>query len=141
MVFYNTLQPYHILEHKGIQYGVCRDFSHLCRYRRLRQVVHNPNDMENRFAALETTNPFQTDQEINYYVVPSHEENRLDIIAYKMLGSAEYSWAIAYFNNIEDGFTVTEGQKLMIPKSITALFSKGEVLAPVNPLTLNLGTE
>lgn len=141
MIVYNTLEPYHILEHKGIQYGVCRDFNHISRYRRLRQVVHNPQDIIDRFAALETPNPFETHQDIRYYVVPASEENRLDIIANKLLGSAQYAWVIAYFNRIDDGFTVYSGQRLMIPNSITSLFDKGEVLAPISPLTLNLGTE
>ena len=61
--------------------------------------------------------------------------------AYKFLGSAQYAWVIAYFNNIEDGFSVYAGQKIRIPKTITQLFEKGECLASVSPLTLNLGTE
>lgn len=141
MRWYDTLRPYDILEHKGIQYGVCRDFSHISRYRRLRQVVNNPQDQADRFITLETPNPFETHSPITYYEVPEHEENRLDIIAYKMLGSAMYAWAIAYFNDIEDGFTAHPGQKLRIPKTITQLFEKGECLASVSPTTLNLGSE
>lgn len=141
MRFYDTLISYDTLEHKGIQYGVCRDFKHISRHRRLRQVVHNPSDMKDRFVALETPNPFQTQADVTYYEVPAHEENRLDVIAFKLMGSAQYAWTIAYFNGIEDGFTVHEGQKIMIPKSFTQLFNKGEVLASVSPLTLNLGTE
>ena len=141
MKFYDTLRPYAKLEHKGLQYGVCRDFNHISRYRRLRQVINNPQDSYERFITLETPNPFETNTQVSYYEVPQHEENRLDIIAYKFLGSAQYSWALAYFNGIEDGFTVHSGQKLRIPKTITQLFEKGECLASVSPLTLNLGTE
>lgn len=141
MKFFDTLVPYDVLEHNGIQYGVCRDYQHISRYRRLRQVIHSPSIMEDRFVALETPNPFETHSDVTYYEVPSHEENRLDIIAYKFLGSAQYAWTLAYFNGIEDGYTVHEGQKIMIPKSFTQLFNKGEVLAAVSPLTLNLGTE
>ena len=141
MKFYDTLVPYDVLEHNGIQYGVCRDYQHISRYRRLRQVIHSPAIMEDRFVALETPNPFETHSDVTYYEVPSHEENRLDIIAYKFLGSAQYAWTLAYFNGIEDGYTVHEGQKIMIPKSFTQLFNKGEILAAVSPLTLNLGTE
>ena len=141
MKYFDTLRPYDILEHKGIQYGVCRDFSHISRYRRLRQVVNNPQELLDRFITLETPNPFQTDSEVTYYDVPQSEENRLDVIAYKTLGSALYAWAIAYFNHIEDGFTVHAGQKLVIPKAITQLFEKGECLASVSPTTLNLGSE
>lgn len=139
--FIDTLRPYDILEHKGIQYGVCRDYNHLCRYRRLRQVTNNPSDMTERFIVLETPNPFETHSEVTYYEVPQHEENRLDVIAYKLLGSAQYAWAIAYFNNIEDGYTAHAGQKLAIPRTITQLFEKGECLASVSPNTLNLGSE
>jgi len=141
MKFYNTLEPYQIIEHEGIQYGVCRDFNHICRYRRLRQVINNPQNPENRFIALETPNPFETHIEVNYYEVPQSESNRLDLIAYKLLGSAQYAWIIAYVNGIQDGFTARPGQKLIIPKNITQLFDKGECLASVSPLTLNLGTE
>lgn len=137
----NTLEPYKILDYGGIQYGVCRDFDHISRYRSLRQVVHKPDEMDERFVALETCNPFITHTEVVYYDVPAHEENRLDIIADKFLGSATYSWVIAYFNHIEDGFSVYEGQRLMIPLSISALFNSGELLSSVNPMMLNLGAE
>lgn len=137
---YNTLIPYNEIDHRGIQYGVCRDFNHISRYNNLRQVVHSPGDID-RFVTLETPNPFTTRSDVLYYDVPATEENRLDIIANKYLGSASYSWVIAYFNGIEDGYTVREGQRLMIPKQFTSLFNKGEVLASVSPLALNLGTE
>lgn len=139
--FYDTLRPYDILEHKGIQYGVCRDFNHISRYRRLRQVTNNVSDMSERFVDLETPDLFETHSDVTYYEVPTTEENRLDLIAYKMLGSAQYSWVIAYFNGIEDGYTAYAGQKLAIPKNITQLFEKGECLASVSPTTLNLGSE
>lgn len=141
MKWYNTTTPYEVLEHKGIQYGVCRDYSHMCRYRRLRQVINNPDDISDRFIDLETPNPFETHSEVIYYEVPASEENRLDVIAFNLFGSAQYSWIISYFNDIQDGFTVNAGQRLVIPKALTQLFEKGECLASVSPLTLNLGTE
>ena len=104
-------------------------------------MTHNPESTDDRFIALETPNPFTTNLEVSYYDVPADEENRLDVIAYKKLGSAQYAWVIAYFNGIEDGFTCREGMRLAIPNSITDLFSSGEVLQTVNALTLNLGTE
>lgn len=141
MKFYDTLVPYKVIDHKGIQYTVCRDFDSISRYKGLRQVIHNPNDTD-RFIALETPNAFHTNEiAVTYYDVPAQEENRLDIIAHKMLGSAQYSWVIAYFNGIEDGFTVREGQRLKIPKTISSLFSSGEILAPISALQLNLGSE
>lgn len=140
MRFYDTMIPWDDLEHRGIQYTVCRDFDHISRYRTLRQVVHNPQDAD-RFIALETPNSFVTAAEVIYYEVPATEENRLDVIAYKLLGSAQYRWALAYFNGIEDGYTVHEGQRLRCPRSIDVLFNKHELLANVNPLQLNLGTE
>lgn len=141
MRFIDTLRPYDILDYKGIQYGVCRDFNHISRYRRLRQIIHTPSDLVDRFVTLETPNAFETHSEVVYYTVPATEENRLDIIAYRFLGSAQYAWTIAYFNGIEDGFTVHEGQKIMIPKTFSQLYNKGECLSSVNPITLNLGTE
>lgn len=139
--FYNTLTPYKVLDYKGIQYGVCRDFDHISRYQGLRQVAHQPNELEDRFITLELPNMFKTRIEVTWYEVPSYLENRLDVIAYNTLGSATYAWIIAYINNIPDNFTVREGMKLRIPKSIYSLFNSGELLAPVSPLALNLGTE
>lgn len=141
MKWYDTLIPYKTLQHYGIQYNVCRDFSHISRYRGLRQVVHCPVEPE-RFVALETPNPFISNENaVTYYEVPYAEENRLDIIAYKFYNNPNYGWVIAYFNQIEDGYTVLAGTKLRIPKSITSLFNKGEILQSVSPTQLNLGTE
>lgn len=141
MKIYDTLQPYDQLTYTPIQYAVCRDFNHLSRYRGLRQLVHDPSNEENRLITLETPNPFESNAEVIYYEVPLVEENRLDLIALKLLGSSQYGWVLAYFNRIEDGFTCREGQVLMCPKNISVLFNKGEVLSPINPLQLNLGTE
>lgn len=140
MIIQNTLTPYSEIEHKGIQYTTCRDFSHISRHAGLRQVVHNPGDPE-RFIALETANGFSSRSDVVYHDVKAHEENRLDIIAYQYLGSAKYAWVIALFNNIEDGFTIREGQRLTVPKSLSSLFTKNEILAPVTALSLHLGTE
>ncbi len=133
--------PYKEIEHKGIEYAVCKDYNHISRYKSLRQVVHNPKDIDERFIALETSNPFTTNCEVDYYTVPTYEENRLDVIAYNKLGSATYSWVLCLFNNIEDGFTINAGQVLKIPKSFTSLFKTGEILQTVSPLALNLSSE
>ena len=133
-------KPYSILEHEGIAYSVCCDYDHISRYRNLRQVVHCPDTLD-RYVTLETVNPFTTNTEVKYHEVTVPEENRLDLIAEKELGSATYGWVIAYFNKIEDGYTVREGQRLVIPNSVTALLSSGEILAPITALKLNLGEE
>ncbi len=132
--------PYKSVEHNGIVYSVCKDYDHISRYRNLRQVVHNPSATD-RYVTLETVNPFTTHTEVKYHEVTANEINRLDLIASKELGSATYSWVIAYFNNIEDGYTVREGQRLIMPNSVTTLLNKGEILAPVTALKLNLGEE
>lgn len=133
-------KSYKVLEHEGIVYSTCREFNHISRYRNLRQVVHLP-DSSDRYVTLETVNPFVSNTVVKYHEVTVSEENRLDLIAQKELGSATYGWVIAYFNGIEDGYTVREGQRLVIPGSVTALLSKGEILAPVTALKLNLGEE
>lgn len=141
MKFYDTLVPYKTIEYKGIHYTVCRDYSHISRYRGLRQVVFMPDDPE-RFTALETANAIISNKlPVKFHTVTVTEENRLDLIAYKELGSVSYAWVIAYINRIVDGYTVHEGQRLTIPINITSLFSKGELLAPVSPSALNLGSE
>lgn len=140
MYIQQTLIPYDVIEYDGIQYSNCRDFGHISRYKSLRQVIHNPST-EERFVALETPNTITSNIDVDYYEVPAEEENRLDIIANKLLGSPTYSWVIAYFNRIEDGYTVREGQTLVVPKSFSSLFTTGEILASVSPYALNLGEE
>lgn len=138
---YDINHPYQEIPYEGIQYTNCRDFGHISRYKGLRQVVHNPDNTDERYMALETVNPFTTNADVDYYEVPSRYENRLDIIAYEELGSASYAWVIAYFNNIEDGFSVHEGQLIKIPKNLSSLFNSGEILQTVPALGLNLGSE
>ena len=133
-------KPYKTVDYEGIAYSVCRDYDHISRYRNLRQVVHCPDTVD-RYVTLETVNPFITHTEVKYHEVNVPEENRLDLIAEKELGSATYGWVIAYFNGIEDGYTAREGQKLVIPNSVTALLNTGEILAPITALKLNLGEE
>lgn len=141
MKFFDTLTPYKTIEYRGIRYTVCRDYSHICRYRCLRQVVFSPQYTD-RFIALETPNAVVANNlPIKYHEVTAIEENRLDLIANAELGSVTYAWIIAYLNKIPDGFTVHEGQRLAVPTSVTALFSNGEMLAPVSPTALNLGSE
>ena len=140
-VYYDPLEPYAELDNGGIAYSVCRDFDHICRYKGLRQIVYNRNEPEERFIALETPNPVETHAKFKYYDVPTLEENRLDLIALKFFGSAQYSWIISYFNDIEDGFTIQPGQRLRILSNFTDLFNTGELLAPIPATALNLGTE
>lgn len=141
MRFYNTLIPYKVLKHNGIQYSTCRDFDHVSRYRGLRQIVHSPKTQD-RFVALETPNPFTSNEnDIIYYEVPPVEEDRIDLIAEKHLGNPNYGWVISYFNNIPDGYSVASGSVVRIPRSITSLFNKGELLQNVSPVQLNLGSE
>lgn len=139
--YYDTLIPYKVIPYDGIDYTVCRDFDHISRYKGLRQVVHNPTNTAERFITLETVNALTSNASYRYYTVPTSEENRLDLIAYKFYGSPNYSWVISYMNNIEDGFTVYEGQKIKILDSFSDLFAQGEILASIPPMSLNLGSE
>lgn len=142
MFILNPTEPYSVLEHKGITYSSCRDFNYISRYRGLRQVIHSPEDLDDRLVALESPNPFvSTNLEVKWHEVTNDEENRLDLIAFKYLGSAQYGWVIAYFNTIEDGFSCYNGQKLMIPTGITDLMKSGEILQNVTALRLNLSSE
>lgn len=142
MYIQNTLIPYEEIEYKGIQYTTCREYNHISRYRGLRQVIHSPLDTAERFIALETPNAFKTSNtDVIWHTVLGTEVNRLDLIANTYLGSANYAWVIAYFNQIEDGFTCRLDQKLRIPKSVTSLMRNGEILQSVTALTLNLSSE
>lgn len=133
--------PYDTITHDGIVYSTCHSYDHISRYRDLRQIYHSPNSAD-KYVTLETVNPFVTHTEVKYHEVTATEINRLDLIAEKELGSSTYSWVLAYFNGIEDGYTVREGQKLMFPKGgVTALLNSGEVLGPIPATRLNLGEE
>lgn len=139
-IYYDTLKPYKVVPYNPIQYAVCREYKHISRYKGLRQIVYNANEPE-RFIAHETSNPIKSNASYRYYTVPTSEENRLDLIAYKFYGSSSYAWIISYMNNIEDGYTVYEGQKLKIINNFTDLFAKGELLASIPAMSLNLGSE
>ncbi len=52
---------------------------------------------------------------MSMYVVPDGEEDRIDIIASKTLGSASLYWAICYMNNIDDPLSIKVGRTLYIP--------------------------
>lgn len=136
----NTLIPYDTIERDDIQYTYCYEYDHISRYKNLRQVIHQGLSPD-RYVALETINAMSSNTEVDHYVVPSSRENRLDLIARDMLGSATYAWIIAYFNDIEDGFTVPTGRTLTIPKTVSSLFQNGEVLAPISAVRINLGSE
>lgn len=140
MNFPDTWTPYKEITRDPIQYTYCVDFNHISRYNPLRRVIHQglSND---RFIALETANPFQSNMRYSYYTVPYDRENRLDLIAQEKLGSAKYAWVLAYINRIQDGFTVVEGTILAIPQSISTLFDRGELLASIQATKLNLGSE
>lgn len=139
-VYYDTLTPYKTLPYEGIQYTSCRDYKHISRYKGLRQIVYAPDTIE-RLIGLETVNTIKSKAKFTQYEVPYQYENRLDLIAYKFFGSAQYSWILSYFNNIEDGFTVLAGQKLLVLNNFNDLFNDGEVLASIAPYSLNLGEE
>ena len=138
--FPDTYSLYKEVQRDPIQYTYCVDFEHISRYQALRQVIHQGLS-EDRYVALETSNPFSTNSNLKYYTVPHDRQNILDLIAEEQLGSANYAWVIAYVNKIADGFTVLEGTQLAIPLSISALFDKGELLASVSATKLNLGSE
>lgn len=138
--FPDTWRPYRKIKRDPIQYTYCVDYDHISRYRALRQVVHE-GKQPTRFIGLETSNPFNTRAQMKIYTVPAHLENRLDIIARDHLGSAKYSWIIAYINHIQDGFTVLEETKLKIPVSLSELFEDGECLAAIEATKINLGSE
>lgn len=138
---HDTTRPYEEVDYNGIEYTTCKDFDHISRLKRLRQVIHYLSDNA-RFITLETQNKYNYDKlEIEYYRVPASRENRIDLIAYEKLGSISYSWVISYINGIADGYTVSEGQMLMIPKSLTNLFKSGNILSSIPVTSLNLGTE
>ena len=139
--YYDTLKPYKTVDNGGIEYTVCRDFNHISRYKGLRQVVHNPMDTDSRYIALETVNAIKSNAKYSWYEVLPMEQDRLDLIAKKFYGSAQYGWVIAYMNRIEDGFSVSSGQKIMILDNFMDLFNTGELLASIPAMILNLGYE
>lgn len=140
-IYYDTLVPYKTVDNGGIEYTVCRDFKHISRYKGLRQVIHDPTNTNDRFMALETVNSIKSRAKYSWYEVLPMEKNRLDLIAKKFYGSAQYSWVISYMNRIEDGYSVYPGQKIRILDNFMDLFSSGEILASIPAMILNLGAE
>lgn len=140
-LLHDTTRPYKEVEYRGIEYTVCKDFGHISRYKKLRQIIHFLEGTK-RFKTLEIQNYYDyTNLKVEYYEVTVQTENRLDLISYKYFGTPNYSWIISYINGISDGYTVFEGQMLMIPVALSDLFGSGSVLAAVSPTSLNLGTE
>lgn len=141
-LLHDTTKPFKAVDYNGIEYTVCREYDYISRYRRLRQVIHYINDKQSRFVTNEIQNYYNYENiEVEYFIVDTKYENRLDLISYKFYNSASYSWILAYINEIEDAFTVRVGQVLMIPTSITELFSNGSILSSIPVTSLNLGTE
>lgn len=62
------------------------------------------------------------------FVVTAAEENRIDIVATKVYGSASLYWAICYMNGISDPLSLPIGTVLIIP-SIKGLFEYPNPLA------------
>lgn len=140
-LLHDTTKPYQEIDYHGIEYTVCKDFSHISRYKRLRQVIHYLEGTD-RFKTLEIQNDYDYENlGIEYYEVTVQTENRLDLISYKFFGTASYNWIISYINGISDGYTVFEGQILLIPTALSDLFSSGNIFSAISPTSLNLGTE
>ena len=51
----------------------------------------------------------------DFYTVKNYEENRIDIVATKLYGSASYYWVLCYMNNIEDPLKLPAGTVLLVP--------------------------
>ncbi len=54
------------------------------------------------------------------YVVTSADENRIDIISYKIYGTSSLYWVLCYMNLIEDPLNIPVGTVLFVP-SISSL--------------------
>jgi len=140
-LLHDTTKSYNKVDYKGIEYSTCKDFSHISRYKRLRQVIHYLDETK-RYITLEIQNDYDyTNVDIEYYRVTVDRENRLDLISYDFYNTTSYAWVIAYINDISDGYTVPEGQVLMIPKTISSLFNSKNILSSIPISSLNLGTE
>jgi hypothetical protein len=52
----------------------------------------------------------------NIFTVTAAEENRIDIVAYKVYGAANLYWVLCYFNAISDPLNLPVGTVLFIPE-------------------------
>ena len=140
-LLHDTTNPYKEVDYNGIEYSTCKDFEHISRYKRLRQVVHYLDDNK-RFTTLEIQNSYSyKGVEVEYYTVPVDRENRLDLISFDYYGTSTYAWVISYINGLPDAYTVHEGQLLLIPVNISSLFGTNKILSAIPVSSLNLGTE
>lgn len=138
---HDTTIPYKKVDYHGIEYTVCKDFGHISRYRKLRQVIHFLEN-DKRFISLETQNYYDfKDLDVEYYIVPTDRENRLDLISNDFYGTPEFGWVLAYINGLNDAFTVYEGRMLIVPKNLNNLYGSNEILGSIPATSLNLGTE
>ncbi len=49
---------------------------------------------------------------------------RLDLLANRYYGDEDYWWVIALVNRIQDPFSLTVGQRLLIPTDVRTILSK-----------------
>ena len=140
-LLHDTTKPYKEVDYKGIEYSTCKNFDHISRYKRLRQVIHYLEGNQ-RFTTLEIQNSYSyKGVEAEYYTVTVDRENRLDLISNDYFGTPTYAWVISYINGIPDAYTVHEGQMLLIPVNISSLFGTNKILSAIPVSSLNLGTE
>ena len=81
-MLHDTTCAYKEVDYHGIEYTMCKDYEHISRYRRLRQVIHYLEGTD-RFMTLETQNKYSySGVTYEYYTVTVDRENRLDLISY-----------------------------------------------------------
>ena len=106
-----------------IFYSKPRNYNHISRYGKYRQIV------ENHVSRVETFNQTFVDKSTNdkFHTVTQQQENRLDIIANIYYSDPSLGWAIALANELVDPFVVVPGTVLRIPEFIS-LYQYGGAL-------------
>lgn len=89
------------------------------RYKHLDQLL-----LEDRKVIRATINPIDLGimpfDGVSEHIVTADEENRIDIVATKIYGSASLYWILCYANSLEDPYDLPVGFPLIVP-NISAL--------------------
>lgn len=104
-------------------YSGNRDYSHISRYRKYRQII------DDNVVYTETFNQQGVSLSNNdiTHIVKLNEKNRLDMIALTYYKDASLWWILALANNIINPFIVVPGTVLRVPPLIN-LYNRGEAL-------------
>lgn len=97
------------------QYKVTYSINDMSRYKHIDELLLSDNKVVKATMGPSDMSiyPFNG---TNMFTVTAAEENRIDLVAYKVYGAASLYWIICYFNAIADPLKLPVGTVLFIPE-------------------------